>query len=277
MFPVDKRRIRVVSADIDATLTWMGSGLSDLNRKAINDLQEAGILFGLASGRSYTDLKNYPEVWKLTKPVDFFIGLNGSSLYDRQTGKDELFFEIERENIKRIVEEIDRLNLDSHSYVDGVTLFSKPSDHYHHIKKIGYRDIRLASDLSEMYERNTSKILINVKDEEMEATKEHFRPILEETGNTVKLIRTSPGAMEFVPAQANKFYALKKYCDRYAIPIEETAAFGDTTNDNEMIEGAGLGVCMANGTDDTKALADVITEYPASEDGFARYVYQYIL
>ncbi len=277
MKPVGKRKIRVVSADIDATLVWMGGGLSDLNRKAINDLEETGILFGLASGRSYTDLKNYPEKWKLTKPVDFFIGLNGASLYDRKTDVDELFFDIEKEYIRLIVEEIDRLNLDSHIYVDGITLFSKPSEHYHLIKKAGYRDIRLANDLSEMYAQNTSKILINVSDERMDAIKKHFEPILRQTNNAVKLIRTSPGAMEFVPAQANKFYALKVYCDRYEIPVEEVAAFGDTSNDNEMIEGAGLGVCMANGTDDTKALADAITEYPANEDGFARYVYRYIL
>lgn len=277
MNPVEKRKISVVSADIDATLTWMGSDLSDLNRKAISDLEEAGILFGLASGRSYSDLKNYPEKWKLTKPVDFFIGLNGASLYDHKTGVDELFFEIEREKVKRIVEEIDHLDLDSHIYANGITLFSKPSTHYQHIKKVGYRDIRLAKDLSDMYQENTPKILINVQDENMAATKEHFAPILEEMGNTVKLIRTSPGAMEFVPAAANKFYAMKIYCDRYDIPMEEVVAFGDTTNDNEMIAGAGLGVCMANGTDDTKALADVITEYPASEDGFARYVYEYIL
>ena len=277
MYAVGKRKIRVVSADIDATLTWMGSDLSDLNRKAINDLEEAGILFGLASGRSYTDLKNYPEKWKLTRPVDFFIGLNGASLYDRKTGADELFFDIDREHVRTIVEEIDRLDLDSHIYANGITLFSKPSAHYQHIRKIGYRDIRLANDLSDMYQENTPKILINVKDEEMAAMHEHFEPILKEMGNSVKLIRTSPGAMEFVPAAANKFYALKIYCDRYDIPMEETAAFGDTTNDNEMIAGAGLGVCMANGTDDTMALADEITEYPASEDGFARYVCEYIL
>jgi hypothetical protein len=57
----------------------------------------------------------------------------------------------------------------------------------------------------------------------------------------------------------------------------DVAAFGDTTNDNEMIAGAGLGVCMCNGSDDTKALADVISEYPANEDGFARFIDTYIL
>ena len=44
-----------------------------------------------------------------------------------------------------------------------------------------------------------------------------------------------------------------------------------------MIQGAGLGVCMLNGTDDTKALADAISEYEAKDDGFARYVYEHIL
>lgn len=29
-------------------------------------------------------------------------------------------------------------------------------------------------------------------------------------------------------------------------------AFGDTSNDNDMLKVAGCGVCMINGTDDTK-------------------------
>ena len=63
----------------------------------------------------------------------------------------------------------------------------------------------------------------------------------------------------------------------HELEMKDVAAFGDTSNDNEMIEGAGLGVCMINGTDDTKALADMISEYPAKDDGFSRFVYQHIL
>ena len=54
--------------------------------------------------------------------------------------------------------------------------------------------------------------------------------------------------------------------------LDEIIAFGDTSNDNEMLEVAGLGVCMMNGSDDTKAIADVITEKPCEEDGWAHYM-----
>ena len=49
-------------------------------------------------------------------------------------------------------------------------------------------------------------------------------------------------------------------------------AFGDTTNDNDMLQYSGLGVCMSNGSDDTKAIADDITKCSNDEDGFAQYM-----
>ena len=54
--------------------------------------------------------------------------------------------------------------------------------------------------------------------------------------------------------------------------LEEVIAFGDTSNDNEMLKVAGTGVCMLNGSDDTKACADIITEKTCLEDGWADYM-----
>ena len=271
------KKIRLIVSDIDATLTYGFTGLSEANRQAIIDVQNKGILFGIASGRGHEDLKSYSSLWGIGKPFDMIIGLNGSSLYDEKRKVDEKFFEIDTENIRRIIERIDEAGLDCHIYIDGITLFSRDSERYQKIKDTAHRGIYDAEKLSDLYQKPTAKILINVADEKMDEWREYFRPVLETSDRKVKLIRTSPGAMEFVPFESNKLYALKKYCQRYDIPLEEVAAFGDTSNDNEMIEGAGLGVCMLNGTDDTKALADEITEYDARHDGFARYIYAHIL
>ena len=53
-------------------------------------------------------------------------------------------------------------------------------------------------------------------------------------------------------------------------------AFGDTTNDNEMLKMAGWSVCLKQGSDDTKACADVITDYTNDEDGFGRYILDHV-
>ena len=47
-------------------------------------------------------------------------------------------------------------------------------------------------------------------------------------------------------------------------------------NDNDILA-ACVGVCLANGTDDTKALARYITEKPCAEDGFSDFVRRHLL
>lgn len=42
------------------------------------------------------------------------------------------------------------------------------------------------------------------------------------------------------------------------LPIKDMIAFGDSGNDLQMLEGAGLGVCMENGTAEAKEAADII-------------------
>lgn len=43
------------------------------------------------------------------------------------------------------------------------------------------------------------------------------------------------------------------------IPIEQTYAFGDGTNDIEMLETIGCGIAMGNASDEVKKYANVIT------------------
>ena len=90
-------------------------------------------------------------------------------------------------------------------------------------------------------------------------------------------IMTSPGIIEFMDPRVNKGMALQKYSLRNQIPIEEIIAFGDMDNDKEMLKEAGWGVCLCNGSDVSKAMANAITEYPCTQDGMGRYLQKYIL
>ena len=68
----------------------------------------------------------------------------------------------------------------------------------------------------------------------------------------------------------------QKICDIIDSKKEEIMAFGDTTNDNAMIETAAWGVCLKNGSDDTKAIADDITRFDCKQDGFADYIEEHL-
>lgn len=56
--------------------------------------------------------------------------------------------------------------------------------------------------------------------------------------------------------------------DLLGIPVENCIAVGDSANDAEMVEAAGVGVAMGNATEELKNIADVITETNAN-DGVA--------
>ena len=71
---------------------------------------------------------------------------------------------------------------------------------------------------------------------------------------------------EIVNKQFNKGKAVKKVCSYLHIPLCDSIAFGDSMNDKEMLETAGLGICMQNGSEDLKKLADDICP-SVREDG----------
>ena len=74
----------------------------------------------------------------------------------------------------------------------------------------------------------------------------------------------------------NKWNAIKILANKLGIKDDEIMAIGDNINDIKMIENAGLGVAMANGSPHVRALADVIA--PSNDnDGVAYIVEKYVL
>lgn len=63
---------------------------------------------------------------------------------------------------------------------------------------------------------------------------------------------------ELINRKFNKGKAVERVCEYLQIPVEDSIAFGDSMNDKEMMEMAGLSVCMENGSEMLKKLADEI-------------------
>lgn len=63
---------------------------------------------------------------------------------------------------------------------------------------------------------------------------------------------------EVIRKEYDKGKAVRKVCDYLRIPLGDSVAFGDSMNDREMMETAGLSICMENGSEDLKKIADEI-------------------
>ncbi|MBQ8264831.1 MAG: HAD family hydrolase [Oscillospiraceae bacterium] len=85
-----------------------------------------------------------------------------------------------------------------------------------------------------------------------------------------------PNNEEISPLGVDKGTALRAMCEALGIPVEQSIAVGDQSNDLTMIRIAGLGVAMGNATEEVKAAADTVTA-DCDHDGVAQLIEQYLL
>lgn len=69
---------------------------------------------------------------------------------------------------------------------------------------------------------------------------------------------------ELINKQFNKGTAVRRLCEYWDIPLADTVAFGDSMNDWEMLQTAALSICMGNGSESLKRIADEVC--PAVEE-----------
>lgn len=74
---------------------------------------------------------------------------------------------------------------------------------------------------------------------------------------------------EIFSKEFDKGKGVKIICDKFGVPVSESIGFGDSMNDVEMIQTVGTSVCMANGAEALKKLADIVCP-SVSEDGLAK-------
>ena len=90
------------------------------------------------------------------------------------------------------------------------------------------------------------------------------------------MIKPYPYFLEFTDLEATKGQALRRLAGAFDIRREEIISFGDSQNDLDMIQYAGLGVAVANAIPEVLAAADLITD-PNTGDGVARVIEEYVL
>ena len=261
--------IRLVLCDIDGTLYDWDRILSPRTIADINRLHEEGYGFGIASGRPYEELIHYAEDWGFSYPFDIIIGLNGAELYIERTKKLYSYYKLSRETLKKTMDVMSRFEANPFMYWHGKLLAVKMDAMIIKSSKTSQREIVIAKDPSELYAEENVKIMFRMSEEET-ARAEAW--LAEHPDPDYAAFKTQSTLIEFMDPRLSKGFAIREMQKLGEYEPHEILAFGDTTNDNSMLEEAGWGVCLANGSDDTKECADDVTRYSCRDDGFADYL-----
>lgn len=267
------RNIKLISSDIDGTIIDKSHEIKPETAKIIKKIQDKGIIFGLASGRPVEDLMNKYKDWGLDRQFDFIIGYNGGELYDFKTNTKYEYNKLKKEWIKEIIELMKPFDVNIHMYKPGVYLSSKESDRAWFSAFKNSRKFVVVNNIEEFYLEDNCGLMFRCDESNMRKIEELFSNLEDKPYIGFK---TQSTLFEFSSKGSSKGYALKEYLKLKEIDQNNVLTIGDTTNDNEMLK-VGHGICMKNGSDDTKACAEFITKKEDKDEGFKDFIEEYVL
>lgn len=256
---------KLIASDLDGTLLTTDKQLSTENSAELSRAFRQDTYIVPATGRILAGL---PDFIRNAEWFRYCILCNGAEIYDAAEARTLFRCEIPPELGIRVLEYADTLPVIYDIYRDGRGYMSSGmlAEFDDYVKDIHYRELihRLREPVDDLKDFILSgsgglqKIQFYFHEEDLPLRKNTF-PVLEKKFPELLSTSSVPFNIEINHKNANKGTALEALCSFIGISPDDAIAFGDNTNDLSMLQKAGLGICMANGTDDAKAAADYVT------------------
>ena len=236
--------------DIDDTLMVHGR-VSMKNRQAINQARKAGHRVFINTARSYGIV---PDKIKRLR-VDGFVTALGCNVKYRK--KEIYSAKMPLEESAGILDYFTKTKRVLHLEGDNVFLSNIEE---------GVPVVRTGRELLRRYpDENIPKFFIPhvLTEKEQEYLSQKYNFYQHET------------YAEFCLKGNSKATGIKRVMDYLGLDMSRSVAMGDSLNDLEMLETAGVSVAMGDGVEKVRAAADIVT-CPASEGGVAEGIYRII-
>ncbi len=250
---------KIVFFDFDNTLYSHRTGkVPSSARKALEELRSCGHFLVLATGRG---LESRVMVDAETAFVfDAYIFLNGQVVIENEA----VVFErhIGMENTSRVFNLADSLDI---AY-GGFTGIGQALNRLNPRVQAVWDDF--ISDMPPVIPsfRDIEKIyLLQLYIEESE------EPLFKDILDDYVTNRPHRYMLSLIPKAAGKSLGMRFLMEEHGFAKADSYAFGDGYNDADMLQAAGCGIAMADGSEELKAVADIVCP-SADDDGIARTV-----
>lgn len=264
--------IRLVAMDLDDTLLRDDWTISPRVVKAIQKAQAQGVKMTIATGRTPISARPYAEQLGLDVPV---ITYHGAMIQQVLSG--DILFRCVIPSLlaTEIVQDVVGRGVYAQIYLKNRVITSELNEWSHEYTRLASVCVEEA-DLSILLSQEpegVEKILLIGEESDLD----QLAPLLKQCyGEKVYITKSKPRYLEITDGSVNKGVALAALAEHFGIDQSEVMAIGDSFNDLEMINYAGLGVAMGNARLEIQNRADIITT-SNEEDGVAEAIERYVL
>ena len=262
--------IKLIAIDLDDTLLDNRQQLSPRTLAVLQQAMRNGVAVTIATGRMFQSALPFATELGIKLPL---ITYNGALIRQGDNGETIFHRPIETELAQELADLFRRRNWYLQKYVDDrlyVAELDKNAQFYADYAKV--EAIPLGDSFFYMNEAPT-KMLSMGEPAELAAISTELDSRF---GGRLYLASSKKRYLEMVDARVNKGQALDFLAGRLGILQHEVMAIGDSMNDLDMIQYAGIGVAMGNANPTVRAAADFVT-LGNSEDGVAAAVEKFAL
>jgi len=238
-------------SDIDGTLGTMEEGIPGRNINAISRFVDNGGHFALCTGRWAMDIKHFTKGIAVN---GICIINNGGSFYDYSTGKSfrvRTLPEHALEYLRLIINEGDISEVLAVTQSGYFRIMNADSSWIPNDESLSCR----IKKLEEVHSPQL-RIVLNIRSSS--AAEYLFYRWNSLDFPDVSFIRSSDTYIEMLPKGVNKGSALVELCKEQNIPINRTYFIGDSYNDKEIFQIAGLSACVAETPAELQGLCDYV-------------------
>jgi len=266
-------KYKLLAIDLDDTLLNEQFKISRRNREAIRKIVSTGLMVTIATGRMFRSALPYARELGVELPLITYHG----ALIKKTNGEETLRhcpvpYDLALEILLLGEEEGFHLNL----YLDDALFIKEENENSRYYQTIASIPLEAVGDLYQF--------LLEKKAEPTKLTVINFAGRLREIQMMLEekyrehlsILQSRPYFLEITNRGATKGQALKFLAEREGILPGEVVAVGDSYNDIDMLQFAGLGVAVANAPQEVKDVANYVTR-TNTEDGVAFLIEELLL
>ncbi|MBD2844282.1 HAD family phosphatase [Paenibacillus sp. IB182496] len=260
---------KLIAIDVDDTLLNDELAISEGTKKALAAAVAQGVTVTLATGRMFPSAKKIALQVELNVPIITYQGSLVKTLID-----EEILYAryVPQPTARRIYELCRAEGWHLQLYVDDVLYAQEDNEKVRDYSKLTNIPFVIEPDYERLIDRPLAKMLIIDEPAKLDALAERLRPQFED----VHITKSKPHYLEFLHKEGTKGHAVAFMASHVGCTMDEVIAIGDSWNDHEMLEVAGLGVAMDNAIPALKAVADYVTR-SNNDEGVRHVIEQFIL
>lgn len=260
---------KLIAIDLDGTTLNQDSMITSKTKETLKKAINAGHHVSIATGRPFRMSHQFYQQLELTTPM---VNFNGALVHiPNQHWDGERETLINREIAFEILSQKKQLNLDFIAAENRDTFFIDSFDFFDEkifaSSRPGEKNLLSPKNLT----TNPTSLLVRTDKRFVGAVSAE---LTRQFGSYVD-VRTWGGPtaiLEIVSKGIQKAKGVQEIANYLSIDQKDVIAFGDEHNDLELLDYAGWGVAMANGTDQLKGIANDVTPLSNQEDGLAVYL-----